>query len=96
VAVREVRVVTPDRVEKVQAELAGESPYVMLPVPEPPVVVKVTVALSGLEVLVFETVNVACAPKNVKVTAAEVAEEYVASAALVDVTEQVVAAEAVT
>jgi uracil phosphoribosyltransferase len=95
VAILAVSVVTPLRLESVQLKLAGESLKVIAPVPEPPVVVNVMRVPTGLVVVVFEIVSGAWAPKKVKVTAADVAEPYVASEAFVAVTEQVVAVEAV-
>ena len=69
--------------------------YVTAPDPEPPEVAKVIRVPAGLVVVALEIVSVAWAPKKVKVTAADVAGSYVASAAFVAVTEHVAADDAV-
>ena len=59
VAFREVSVDALFRLESVQVELAGDRAKVVAPVPEPPNVVKVTVVLTGFEIVALEIVNVA-------------------------------------
>jgi hypothetical protein len=75
-------------------QLAPVTLKLTAPLPDPPDVVRVIGVLIATLRVVFEIVNVAWASKNVNVTAADVAESNVASAAFVAVTEQEVEVEA--
>ena len=85
------------RAVRVDLEILHPEPAtvkVTAPDPEPPVVVNVMRVPAELVVVVLEIERVAWALKNVNVTAADVAEANVASAAFVAVTEQEVEVEA--